>query len=140
MPSSPSGKGQAAIEYLMIFGIALTLSAPFVLEAQNSVFNLQINSQVVDVQNSLDKLDSAAKTVNAAGPPSRRTFRMEVPSIVSKSYVLENAVIYEVETADQVANYSRSFDFKVDGTLPTEEGTYSITVTAKKDVVEVQPR
>lgn len=139
MPAKKS-RGQAAIEYLIIFGIALTLSLPFITRAQQSMLDLRSGSEVIEARNSMEKLESAAETVNAAGPPSQRTFSFELPDSVRKAYLLNKSVIYNLRTRNGELNVSRTFDFNVSGSLPEEPGNYQMNVRARQDSVELGVR
>lgn len=131
-----SSSGQASIEYMMVFGLALLLSVPFITKAQTSIVDLRSNSQILDVQNSADRIESAAETVNAAGAPAKRTFSIKMPRSVEKVYVNQYSFIYTVKAHDGKRNISKQFEFKIAGDLPSEEGRHIVAVTAKSDEVE----
>lgn len=124
-------KGQAAIEYLVVFGIALALSTPFILRAQGSIMELRSGSQVVTLQNSLDRVESSVETVSAAGEPARRTFSFEVPDIVRDARVFNNSVVYTVRTRSGESQVIRSFDSNVTGEVPADVGRHRMTVYAE---------
>jgi len=121
----------------MIFGVALLLSTPFIIKAQGSILDLRTSSELMDVRNSVDKIERAAETVNAAGPPARRTFTIRIPKSVERSYILDKAIVYTVRTADGKSNITRTFDFRIEGNLPEEDGAHKISVSAKSDHVEI---
>lgn len=133
-------KGQAAIELLMVVGIALALSLPFISAAQESMFDLRSSSQVVELQNSMDRFENAAKTVNAAGEPARRTIEMNIPQLVSETYHLDNALVYEMRTEDGATNISRQFDFNLAGEVPDSPGAHIVQLRASDGDVEVELR
>lgn len=122
----------------MIFGLAIALSTPFIVKAQGSILDLRTSSQIMDVRNSVDRVERAAQTVNAAGPPARRTFAINIPGIVENSFLLDRAVIYQVRTSDGRTNITKSFDFNISGTLPSDEGAHRLSVSAKSDRVVIE--
>jgi len=134
-------KGQAAIEYLFVFGVALALSTPFIMQSQKSVLQLKTGSDAMQLQNSLEKLETSVKTVSASGEPARRTFDMEVPSNVESAEIQGTGVVYTLRTS------SGNSDFIVDtGTkisegseIPEETGLYVVRVYMEGDqaVLEV---
>lgn len=136
--SENCSKGQAAIEYMMIFGFAIALSTPFIVKAQGSILELRTSSQIMDVRNSVDRIERAAQTVNAAGPPARRTFTIDIPEIVDSSFLLDSAIVYQVRTSDGRTNITRSFDFNISGTLPSDGGAHRLSVSAKSDHIELE--
>lgn len=131
-------KGQAAVEYMMIFGLALVLSTPFIVKAQGAILDLRTSSSLMDARNSADRIDRAAKTVNAAGPPAKRSFTIKLPQGLQKSYVLNEGFIFTVRTSEGTSNITRTFDFKIQGNLPDEEGAHIIAVSAKSDNVLIE--
>jgi hypothetical protein len=128
-----SGKGQSSIEFLMVVGIAMAISSPFILAAQESVVDVRQGQRLVSLQNSLDRMDSAVSMVSAAGEPARVTFNMQIPSNVNESMVVqERAVVYTINTRGGVTNVSRVFDTNVSVTsdLPESEGTARMSAVA----------
>lgn len=132
-----SGKGQASIEYMMILSLALLLSTPFIVKAQGAILDLRTSSSVMDVRNSADRIEKAAETVNAAGPPAKREFTIKLPNSVQSSEVSDQAFIYTVRTSNGKTNITRTFDFKIQGDLPDSEGAHILSATAKSDYIEI---
>lgn len=137
-----SSKGQAAMEYLMVFGIALILSTPFIMKAQGSIVELRSGSQIMELQSSLDKIESSTETVNAAGPPARRTFTVDVPAIVTgvemaNESSTQDSIIYKYETAEGSSQLTRSFSINLTGNLPREQGKHRVSVTAQENAVNI---
>lgn len=131
-------KGQAAIEYMIVFGIALVLSLPFIMKAQTSVMELQAGSNNIAVQNTLNDIEVAVKTVSASGEPARRTFPIEMPRTLKSTEVRDNAVFIEVNTPRDSARYVRVFDVNVTGELPSESGRYMLKTEATSEGVEIE--
>lgn len=130
-------KGQAAIEYLAVFGIALLLSTPFIVKAQQSIFELRTGSDVLALQNSLDNLETSADTVVASGKPAKRTFDFQVSDSVESANVTNNSVIYTVRTQGGESDLVRSFDFNFTGEVPEDSGRHRVSVSAVEDGAEV---
>lgn len=134
---SNKSKGQAAIEYLMVFGIALALSTPFIIRAQSSIIELRAGSNTVEMYNSMNKLESSIKTVDASGKPAKRTFMIELPSNVESVDVNTNTIVYNLSTTDGYSQQIRSFEIDLTGDLPESQGNHRVSVTAKSDSVEL---
>jgi len=137
-------KAQSSIEFLSVFGLAMLLAAPFIVSAQNSVVQLRMGADAAELQNSMDKLETAISTVDASGPPAKRTFQMDMPSLVEESYLVNNkAIVYTVDTPSGNSNISRIFDARVvevSDSLPENQGVYPVSVTAWKDQVNISRR
>jgi|AntDeeMetagen285_2_1112576.scaffolds.fasta_scaffold05440_2 hypothetical protein len=131
-------KGQAAIEYMTVFSIALVLAAPFVLKAQSSVLDLRSDSNAVAVQNTLNNIEVAADTVSAAGEPATRTFSIRLPDSVRETWVLDRAVVIQIATSQSRSNLSRTFDFNVSGEIPDRSGRYMLKTQANQSEVQFE--
>lgn len=133
-------KAQSSIEFLSVFGLAMLMAAPFIVAAQSSIVQLQTGADSATLQNSMDKLESAVTTVEASGPPAKRTFAMDIPGNVEESYVVNNrAVVFTVNTPSGRTNVSRIFDTQIaaSGGLPSSQGVYPMSVTAWQDQVNI---
>lgn len=131
-------KGQAAIEYMTVFGIALVLAAPFVLEAQSSVIELRSDSNAVSVQNTLNNIEVAVDTVSASGEPAARTFPIRLPQTVQKTWLMDRAIVVQIRTAQASSNFSRTFDFNISGAFPDQPGRYMLKTQANQSEVEIE--
>lgn len=120
---------------MIVFGLALILASPFVLKAQSSIIDLRSDSNAVAVQNSLNDIEVAAETVNAAGEPAARSFAIRFPETIRETWVLDKAVVVQVATQDTNSNFSRTFDFNVSGDLPDEPGRHVVETRANKSEV-----
>jgi hypothetical protein len=128
-----SFKGQSSVEFLLVVGIALTISTPFLLSAQQSVVNIEEASRSVALETSLDRLEEAVKTVSLSGEPARRTFYMDLPDeVVDARVVNDRAVVYTVRTSSGLSNRSRIFDTKISAPL---EGLPDGTENSRVSVV-----
>ncbi len=112
----------------MVFGLALLLSTPFIMKAQSSIFELRNSAGVMQLQNSLEKTDSAINTVSAAGEPAQRTFTVELPDSVESASIVNNSIVYTVRTRAGESDLIRSFETNLTGTLPQTPGRHRVTV------------
>lgn len=132
-------KGQAAIEYLTVFGIALLLSTPFILKAQSSIFEIRSSTGMMELQNSLDSMETVVETVSASGEPARRTIYFEVPENTVSSRIVNETVLYTVRGSGGKSTLLRSFDINITGTVPDQPGRHRVRIFAEdgKVVLEV---
>ncbi len=133
-----SRKGQAALEYLMVFGLALVLSAPFVLKAQSQIIDLRSSSNAVDMHNSLNKFESSIETVSAAGKPARRTFTVQIPDNVESAQLNSDSLIYRLQTPEGIEEISRSFETSLTGNIPSSSGRHRVSVSATDSGVKLE--
>jgi len=121
-------KGQASIEYLAVFGIALAISTPFIINAQNSLLDLRTGSGSIEAQNSLQKIETAVNTVAASGEPAQRTFDVRIPQNYEGGEVRDNAIVMTVRNRAGESDLIRTFDVDLEGDLPQTPGRYEVTV------------
>ncbi len=121
-------KGQAAIEYLAVFGIALALSAPFIIQAQETMVELKTGSEAMQLHNSLEKLETSVKVVSASGEPARRTFEMEVPSNVVSAEIQGTGVVYRVDSPSGESDIivDTGTEFHEDSEVPESQGSHTM--------------
>ena len=127
-----SMKGQASMEFVMVVGMALILSSPFILEAQSSVIEVSYGSDVGEFQSSLDRLERAVQRVNSMGEPAREVVSLEMPNNIEQAYISnDRGVVFTEDRGGQQSNYTRIFEVSLnDNGLPTEEGTRDVEVEA----------
>lgn len=125
-------KGQASMEFVMVVGMALILSSPFILEAQSSVIEVSYGSDVGEFQSSLDRLERAVQRVNSMGEPAREVVSLEMPNNIEQAYISnDRGVVFTEDRGGQQSNYTRIFEVSLnDDGLPTEEGTRDVEVEA----------
>lgn len=131
-------KGQAAIEYMTVFGMALVLTTPFVVKAHSSIMEIHSSSSVVSMQDSLNDIDIAVRTVSAAGEPSARTFEIRIPDNINETYIQEGTIIVRLNTPTGTTRLSRSFDTNLTGGIPTDSGLYLLRVKAEDGEVNLE--
>ncbi len=123
-----NSKGQAAVEYLSVFGIALLISTPFVLKAQTSIMDLKGGSNAVAAESSLQDIKMAVETVSASGEPARRTFTVRVPDSVESGEITNNSIVYTLNARSGKSQMIRTFEANLTGTVPQDPGRHRLTV------------
>lgn len=130
--------GQAAVEYLTVFGIALLLSTPFIVRAQDSLMEIQSSSNTVEVRNSLNNLETAVERVSASGEPAAMTFFVEVPHSVNETSTNDRSVVVSLNTESGTVSYSRVFDVNLTGSYPSVPGRHRVKARAEGDKVVLE--
>ena len=131
-------KGQSSVEFLSIVGIALVISAPFMLSAQQSLIDIERSSEAITLQKSMDKLEESVSTVSVSGEPARRTFLMELPDNVEKARIVQDrAVVYTLDRSSGKTNVSRIFDTNISAPGDLPNSTKRIGVYAWNDQVNI---
>lgn len=91
---------------------------------------LRTGSENMQLQNSLEKLETSVRSVSASGEPARRTFQMDVPSNVESARIEGTGVRYTVSTSsgDSDIIVDTGTDFSTDSSVPVAPGKYTVTV------------
>ena len=131
-------KAQVSIEYMFIIGFATIVTTSLIIiyysftqESREEVTSSQI-MQVVK------KVVDAAESVYYLGEPSQTTLKINMPSnVVSTDLSSGNEIVFKVRTKGGESDIVQSSSVNITGSLPTNRGTYTVTVKAKSDYVEV---
>lgn len=136
--NSSNVKGQAAIEYMMVLGIALIITAPFVVKAQNSVVDIRSSVSVIETQNTLNNMDVAVRTVDAAGQPAARTIEFRLPGNTNRTVIEDRRITVFLNTPTGEQRLSRSFDAELSGSIPDQPGLYLLRIQADQGEVNME--
>lgn len=131
-------KGQAAIEYLIVLGIALLVAVPFVVKAQTSVVDIRSSVSAIEAQNSLNNIEVAIKTVDAAGEPAARTVELRLPNNLNRTEIRDNSIIIYLNTPEGDRPLTRTFEADIEGSLPDNPGLYLLRVKAAGGEVQLE--
>jgi len=137
-------KGQTSVEMVMVVGMALVLSSPFILASQSSIIELRDASRYLDLDRSMDEVRNAAVELNHTSYPARRTVDFQTPSGVEKVYnpVFSegSALIFEITSRGERINRSVIFDLKLNltdkGSLE-EEGIHQVSLRRARDQINM---
>lgn len=110
-------KGQSSVELTLVIGIALVLAAPFIIASQSSVLQLNEASGFLQLDNSLDKVERLANSLENDAYPARRTVRFSSPRTVDEVYNLHfpnrSALVFQLSSRGTSSNESVLFDFNL---------------------------
>ncbi len=132
-----SSKGQAAIEYLAIVGIALLLTAPLIVQTQQSAFELQTSYQNGLAKTALNTMEEAAAIVNSQGEPARVTVTVRLPNRINRTNVTDNYLHIRRVSGTDTYTFYNTVSFNVSGSIPTSSGVHRIIATAEEDYVNI---
>ncbi len=126
-------KAQVATEYIILLGIVLLAVIPIIYYATSeSNRSTRINA-ATDAVNIVAR---KAESIYALGQGSRDYVWINIPSGVNDSLVSNYTIRLTFENLGDVAAFPR---VNVTGWLPTEQGTYRISVEMLEDVVVIGP-
>ncbi len=126
-------KGQSSVELTLVIGIALVLAAPFILASQSSIIQLSDASGTLQLDNSLDKVERVAKSIQTQSFPARRTVEFSSPrtaeNIYNPQFTNRSALVVELRSRGTSSNQSILFDFNLtlhNGAELADEGNHEV--------------
>ena len=131
-------EAQISVEYMFIIGFATLITVPLILiyfsftEGSNQEITFSQINQVAK------KVVDAAESIYYLGEPSQTTLKVNIPdNVVLANLSAGYEVIFKIKTKSGETDVVRSSSVNITGSLPVDKGTYTITVKAKPDYVEV---
>jgi len=126
-------KGQVAVEYLIIIGIAMAIIVPLFVILDSYTYNTRNDLKTRALEDSLDSIAESSSMVYFQGYPARMSLNLYVPEGVVMTNVSENLLRVRLRYGDGYTDIVSTTDAIVNGSLPTKAGTYKITIKAVED-------
>ena len=138
--SARKKEGQISVEYMMLIGFVTVITIPLIIiyhtftqESNEEISSSQINQIAKSVVD-------AAESVYYLGEPSQTTIKINMPGNIILANLSGNEVVFKVKTKTGNSDIVQSSSVNITGSLPTNIGSYTITVKAKPNYVEVSYR
>ncbi len=123
-------KGQISIEYLIVVGVVLILVIPlFFYSTSKTTTNLRINQ----ADDTVTSLVTAADSVYSLGPGSKDYVWITIPKGTKTSSITGQTIQLQLSIFSGTSDVHKTTKANVSGTLPTEQGTYKISVEMLED-------
>lgn len=134
-------KGQAAIEYLAMVGVALLIAAPLIIQTQRTSFELKNSFSSSIAKNSLNNLEESASLVYSQGEPAKVTIDIRIPERVTQTNVSDSYlhIRRRIEKGRETDFYN-TLDFNVSGSIPNSEGVHKMVVEAWNGQVNISEK
>ncbi|PIU21351.1 MAG: hypothetical protein COT15_02755 [Candidatus Diapherotrites archaeon CG08_land_8_20_14_0_20_34_12] len=126
-----NNKGQVATEYLFLMAVLLGIIA---IIAGYSFLTYQETVKMQNLNSSLNALGNAAKYVKATGSGNSILTKIILPEGITSSNISGG----KITIARNGTDFTNTLDFNLSGTLPIEQGVYTIRVYATDNNVSFQ--
>ncbi len=130
-------KGQAATEMLAV--IALVLA--FLMPVWFYVTSLQVNTAAELSQSytesAASRIVKTADSVFVQGKPAKVMMDVYMPKGVEQANITGRTVIFKLRAGTAFSDVAATSISPLNGSLPTSEGTYAVTVEAFDNVVQI---
>ena len=128
---------QAALEYMVVVGIALLVLTPIALEGMQSVDEFKKDMNVLKAHDALAQVADAAKIVYFQGPPSTMTIRVIYPDKIVLSNASGTEAYFRIDTGGATTDIVEFFDFNVTGNISGGAGERTIYIEALPNAVNI---
>ena len=129
--------GQAALEYLIVVGMALLLLAPIIGVGQTAIDGLKKDSNMLIARQTMNKITEASELVFAQGPPASVTITAQIPSNINEIIFMNKIIIMKLNQYERESDIISMVNFNVTGFIPNNSGTYKINIRAIDDGVNI---
>ena len=123
---------------MVLIGFVTIITIPLIIiyytfnqESSEEISSTQINYVA-------KKIVDAAESVYYLGEPSQTTIKINIPSNINAVNLSSGyEVVYKIRTKSGLSDIVQNSDVNITGSLPTNPGTYTVTIKAVADHVEV---
>jgi len=123
-------KAQAALEYMIVTGLALLVLAPIALSGIESADKFSRDLNHARAKDALNQISDAAKAVYFQGPPSAMTIEVIYPNNIVYSDVSNHEAYFGIDVGGATSDAVVSFDFDVAGNISGGAGVRTIYIEA----------
>ncbi|MBI4173703.1 MAG: hypothetical protein HY519_03200 [Candidatus Aenigmarchaeota archaeon] len=130
-------RAQAAFEYMVIVGIVLAFLIPVWLYVSSLQARAGEELSISYAENAVQRIAKTADLVFSQGSGARVQTQVYIPGGVESSAIIGRSVILNLRTGQAVSNVTALSIATLNGTIPTSEGSYQMTMEAKTGYVQV---
>ena len=130
-------KSQISLELLIVFGTLVAVLV-IILAMQTTIFGTfdnELNS--VTITTTMDQILDASEQMYKQGKGATTQIKVKVPPTVKSSKITGAAIAYTLKVGDQNSTILKEKSFPINGTLPTNEGIYVLTIKNEKNFINI---
>ena len=133
-------EAQISVEYMVIIGFVTIITIPLIIIYYSFVQDSGDDITSTQISQVAKKIVNAAESVYYLGEPSQTTLRVNIPNNVVLANLSGYEVVFKVKTRSGVVDIVQSSNVNITGSLPTNMSTYSITIKAESNYVNITYR
>jgi len=130
-------KGQTALEYFIIVSVAFLILLPLVIYANELIISYNDETRISLAENAVKKIGENADWVYSQGQPAKRTTEVYMPGNIDQVSLKNNTVLIRVRTSAGASDLYYNTISPLNGSLPSSEGYYKMSLTAYQNFVNV---
>lgn len=127
---------QVSVEYMVIIGFVTVITIPLIIIYYT--FTQESNEEITSSQISqiAKKIVDAAESVYYMGEPSQTALRINMPdNVILANLSSGKEVVFKIRSGTGEADIVQTTSINISGELPTNAGTYIVTVKAMSNYV-----
>jgi uncharacterized protein (UPF0333 family) len=130
-------KAQIAVEYIIIVSLVIAFLIP--VWGYIGGVKRQANTQLMFsyAQNAVDRIVDTAELVYSQGPPAKLRIKVYIPQGVENINVTGYMARMGISLEGQYSDVMAASSAPMNGTLPTIEGSYWVSIEAADNHVEI---
>jgi len=129
--------GQVAFEYMIIVATVLVFLVPIWAYVSGIQMQAEAELSLSYAKNTAEQIADTAGLVYTQGPPAKVDMRVYIPSGVEDINIINRTVVLRVRTTAGVSDVFSISIAEMNGTIPTQEGTYIVTIEAMDGFVQI---
>lgn len=131
-------KGQAGLEYMLIFAFSLLIVGLLWIYSGTNVQDTRWDLQLAYARSSVNKITEVSDVAFVQGPPSQFFIYPTFPDNIRNIYISENTITLELLWKDDILRNVSSTTFaNITGNVSTAAGQHRILVKAYQNYVDV---
>ncbi len=133
-------RGQAAMEYLFIVGIAALIVLPLTILFFSEISDLTESMTRTQIDKASSTLAQAANEVYYLGEPSQKTIKFYMPNHIESVDMAGNNLTFVIafdESSFSVRKYSQA---NLTGNLSASQGTHTVQIIARANDVLIRDK
>ncbi len=133
-------RGQASIEYVLIFGFALMMLMPLIVIYSTQEESIRDDVNIVQARNIVNSVVDNAQKVYFIGSPSKTTINVRMPNNIEDIEITEEMVLLRVRTSDTTIEVFKYSDVNLTGDIESFPGLRKIEIKAYDGFVNISSK
>lgn len=122
-------RGQIGVEYLILFSFILLTLIPVIAALYSYSAHSQERLALEQSHQTAKRIADAANIVYSIGHPSQIIRKVYIPSDIKSATISDMEIVFVVEGASGDVEVVETTLVAINGTLPTNQGTYRMNVS-----------
>mgnify|MGYP001614875340 CR=1 FL=1 len=130
-------KSQVSLEYLLIMGFVVIMTVPLIVLYYSYTLNSRDEIITSQVNQIATEIVDAAESVYFLGEPSQTTIKVYMPNQIVSASLDNKEIQFNVSTKSGVSEIVQVSSVQLNGSLPKEQGIYTLTIRANETRVDI---